>query len=757
MRTVIIAGGEGTRLRPLTCDIPKPMARLCGKPIIEYLFDGLLRAGINAAALTLGYLPQVIEEAYIAGYRDMSLEFVREETPLGTAGSVKNALGDSRDSAFVLSGDALCDYDFAEIIRSHKASGACVTIVAARVSDPREYGLIRTDSAGFVSGFIEKPGWSQAIGGLANTGIYVLEPEALERIPAGRPYDFAKDLFPRILREGKAIHCHTAAGYWCDVGDIATFLQASRDILDSRLFLPPNPEYRTFAPPEGGYTVKPPVYFGADVRIGDSAVVGPYAVLEDGVSVGAGAKVRMSILMGGTAVQENSRVTGSLLCRNALVHRGCSLFEGSVLGAGAVAGVESSVEPGVRIWPGQHVDGGSTARENLRYGAVRHELFGDNGLDADGRLTPRFCAGLGVAMASVHECRRAAIAHDGSPRAKSLARALSSGMQYGGASVWDFGESFPAQANYCAAFSGRAFSVFVRRNNLLVSGEGGLPLARNIERAIEAACERGEERHAPDEQIRDTADMSNIRAAYRQELRRQAPQGLRSMVVTVEGSNPIPREILRETLQDLGCDISGGCLTLRLNAGGERVGAWTRETGQVPFEKLMAICCLYEFRRGRSLALPSDAPLFLDLLARDNGCTLMRYLHAPSDSSDAAARKVAQSSPWTRDGLFLTVRLLAIMSVRNFSLAELLNELPAVHVRQSFAHGDPARLAELSSKTGLEQQDAPEGFLLRKGLGKLLILPGKGGRRLRILAEAETMEAAQELAAEAEAMLVEDK
>ncbi|MDR3345262.1 MAG: NTP transferase domain-containing protein [Oscillospiraceae bacterium] len=774
MRTVILAGGEGTRLRPLTCDIPKPMARLCGKPILEYLFDGLLRAGINSAALTLGYLPQVIEEAYRGGYGDMAPEFIREEEPLGTAGSVRNALGDSRESAFVLSGDALCNYDFAEILRSHKASGASVTIVALRVDDPREYGLLRTDSAGFVKGFIEKPGWSQAVGGLANTGIYVLEPDALERIPLGRQYDFAKDLFPLLLREGKAIHCHAAPGYWCDVGDISTLLHASRDMLDSeQMFLQDGQDGIFGTRPMGNYTIKPPVYFGENVHIDEGAVLGPYTVFEDGASVGAGAKVRRSILMPGAVIEANSRVTGSLLCHDALVRRGASLFEGSVLGAGAVAGEDSSVEPGVRIWPGQRVEVGYTVRENLQYGGARREIFGDFGLDAGGRLTPRFCAALGTAMASVPECRRAGIAHDGSPRAKSLARALSGGLQYGGASVWDFGESFPAQAEYCAAFSGRSFSVFVRGNTLLAAGEGALPLPRGVERAIEAALERAQEHPAQDDQIRDTADMSNIRAAYRQELRRQtgsvtgseltgknrsdvpegAPLPLAGLSVGVEGTNPLPREILRETLQDLGCDIFGGRLTLRLNASGGRVGAWTRETGQQPFEKLLALCCLNEFRHGHSLALPSDAPLFLDTLARQNGCTLMRYLHSPSDGSDAAARKAAQSTPWTRDGLFLAVRLLAIMSNRGMSLAELLAELPTVHVRQSFAHGNPSRLAELSGKTDLEPLDAPEGFLLRKGLGRLLILPGKGGRRLRILAEAESMETAAELAAEAEAFL----
>jgi len=748
------------------------MARLCGRPILEYLFDGLLRAGIPSATLTLGYLPRVIESAYPNGYRGLSLDFIREETPLGTAGSVRGALGDCRDSAFVLSGDALCDYGFAEILRAHRLSGACVTIAAARVDDPREYGLLRTDGSGAVTGFIEKPGWSQATGGLANTGIYVLEPEALERIPADRPFDFAKDLFPLLLREGKKIHCHEAKGYWCDVGDIAAFLRASRDILNAQCTiqnLQLSAKNGIFGKrPEGDYTVKPPVYFGAEVRIGNGAVIGPYAVMEDGVSVGAGARVRGSILMKGAAAGERCRVTGSLMCRGSAARRGANLFEGSVLGAGASAGEDSRVEPGVRVWPGKRVEGGCHARDNLRYGSLRRDLFGDGGLEADGKLTPRFCAALGSAMATVPDCRRAATAHDGSPRAKALARALGGGLQYGGASVWDFGESFPAQAAYCGAFGGRGFTVFVRGDTLIAAGKGGLPLPRYTERAIEAAYERGEERSAPEEKIRDIADMSSLRAAYRRELRRQCTiqssqftisEGLNAdekplagICVSVEGTNPLPREILRETLHGLGCDIGNDKLVLRLNAGGERAGAWTKDTGNVPFEKLLAVCCLEEFRRGRSLALPSDVPFFLEALARDNNCTLTRYLLSPGDDGDAAARRAAQSTPWTRDGLFLAVRLLSIIKRGRVSLAELLAELPAVHVRQSFISAEPPRFDEIASD-GFEPQEVPEGYSLRKRDSRLLIIPGKSGRHLRVLAEAGTMEAAAELSAEAERLI----
>ncbi|MDR0884177.1 MAG: NTP transferase domain-containing protein [Oscillospiraceae bacterium] len=748
MRTVILAGGEGTRLRPLTCDLPKPLARLCGKAILETLFDGLLRAGINAATLTLGYLPQMIEEAYAQGYGALALDFVREPEPLGTAGSVKNAVT-TPDTVLVLSGDALCDYDFALLLREHEKSGAAVTIVAARVDDPREYGLLRTDDAGEVLGFVEKPGWSQAVGGLANTGIYVLSPAALAGIPAGQKVDFAQDLFPALLRAGEKIHCHVAEGYWCDVGDINTFLRASRDILDGRARVELG--LRESAP-TGDYTIRPPVYFGKNVHIARGAVVGPYAVLEDGVMVGADAKIRRSILQARARVEGGVRVTGALLCHDSLVRRGGSLFEGSVLGANAVAGTDSAVQPGVRVWPTKVVADGVAARTNVRYGVASRTLFGERGIEAGGRLTPAFCAALGGAMAAVPEMHLCAIGHDGSPRARALCRALVGGLQFGGASVWDYGTTFPVQLRFCGTFCGRGAAVFVGQDFLDISGEGGLPLPRGVERALETALANGTQTPAAPEQTHDAANVSNLRSVYRQELRGQCAAHSLELAVKVEGSNPTAREILHETLAQLGCREDEKLL-LRLNATGERLAAWTKETGNVPHEKLLALCCLEEFKRGRPLALPSDAPQFLEGMARRQGVTLMRYLRSPTDDSDAAARRVAGGLHWTRDGLFLAVRLLSLVHLRHATLADLLAELPAIHVQQSYVDVSPTRIAVLENARELENLDAPEGYLLRRGLSKLLIFPGKSGRRLRLLAEAESMEAAQEITAQVEALL----
>ncbi|MFR9190746.1 MAG: NDP-sugar synthase [Anaerotruncus massiliensis (ex Togo et al. 2019)] len=236
MKAVIMAGGQGSRLRPLTENVPKPMARLCGRPVVEYILELLAENGIFESVLTLQYLPERLtghfEGAEFAGVK---LSFCEEEAPLGTAGSVKNALGAPDGPALVISGDALCDFPLRQAAEAHRESGAAVTIVTAKVDDPREYGLVVADETDRITGFVEKPSYAQATSELANTGIYILSPEAVNMIPEGRKFDFASDLFPAMLERGMLLKNCTLSGYWCDIGDLGAYRRAQADLLAGRV------------------------------------------------------------------------------------------------------------------------------------------------------------------------------------------------------------------------------------------------------------------------------------------------------------------------------------------------------------------------------------------------------------------------------------------------------------------------------------------------------------------------------------------
>src|SRR4051812_49654633 len=233
MKAVVMAGGEGTRLRPLTSNQPKPMVPIVGKPCMEHILELLRKHGFDDVIVTLAFLPQAIRSYFGDGEGlGLNIEYSVEESPLGTAGSVRLASGKLDDTVLVISGDALCDIDLSALLRFHKEKGSSVTIGLKSVENPLEFGIVVTDEDGRVERFLEKPSWSQVFSDTINTGIYVIEPEVLRHIPPAQPYDWSKELFPYLLEMGRPIYGFVLDGYWQDIGNLDQYRQANFDALD---------------------------------------------------------------------------------------------------------------------------------------------------------------------------------------------------------------------------------------------------------------------------------------------------------------------------------------------------------------------------------------------------------------------------------------------------------------------------------------------------------------------------------------------
>lgn len=248
MKAVILAGGEGTRLKAVTGNTPKPLVPLLGRSMMEHILRLLRRCGFTEVCAALRYHAADFEKAFSDGSSlGLRLCYRVEDEPLGTAGAVKNCEDFYGDEDFLLiSGDAACDYDLAALAKEHRARGAAVTVALARESVPLRFGLAVTDAAGDIRGFVEKPDWGRVVSDLVNTGIYVLSPRAMARVPRGVPFDFARDLFPLLLREGERLAGVACEGYWCDVGTPASYYRCCVDALEGRLRLELPPE---FSPP----------------------------------------------------------------------------------------------------------------------------------------------------------------------------------------------------------------------------------------------------------------------------------------------------------------------------------------------------------------------------------------------------------------------------------------------------------------------------------------------------------------------------
>src|SRR6266511_3487724 len=277
MQAVVMAGGEGSRLRPLTINRPKPMVSIVNKPCLGHIFDLLQRHGINDAYVTLQYLASQIQDSFgDGGAIGMRLKYSVEESPLGTGGSVRQ-IGDALDDTFiVISGDALTDIDLSKVIAFHRERKAAVTLTLYHVANPLEYGVVITGEDGRISKFLEKPSWGEVFSDTINTGIYVIEPRVLERYKPGEAFDFSKDLFPALLREGAPLYGYIASGYWTDVGSISEYARANADLLHGRLTAPPL-----------GRELLPGVFTNGDVEIDESARITGPVYLESGAVVGA--------------------------------------------------------------------------------------------------------------------------------------------------------------------------------------------------------------------------------------------------------------------------------------------------------------------------------------------------------------------------------------------------------------------------------------------------------------------------------------
>lgn len=361
MKAVILAGGAGLRLRPLTCDRPKPLVPICNRPVITYTLDLLAEHGIQEVFLTTAYMQEEMRRVLGASHRGMSLRYSVERAPLGTAGSVAALRGQLTETFLVMAGDTLTDADLSALLAFHRHSGSLATLGLKQVADPTAYGVALTDRCGRIRRFVEKPARGEAFSDIVSTGIYVLEPAVLQRVPPGLPFDFGRQLFPAMLQTEAPLHGLVLEGYWCDIGDPAAYLQANLDLLWGRLrFSPPGrkvaPNVWGTAPPAPGVMVEGPAWIGAGCQLMPGARLQGGVVLGPGCVVGTGCTVARSVVWEEVRLEAGACLTGSVVCAGAALGPKAVVYDGAVVGRGCGVGRGAAVAPGVRLWPGSVVE-----------------------------------------------------------------------------------------------------------------------------------------------------------------------------------------------------------------------------------------------------------------------------------------------------------------------------------------------------------------------------------------------------------------
>ncbi len=513
MKAVIMAGGEGTRLRPLSLGSPKPMTPLLGRPVMEHIINLLKRHGITDICVTLCYKPQAVMDYFGGGDRlGVRLTWFTEDEPLGTAGSVKNCMTHiGAEDFLVISGDCVCDLDLTALAEFHRERGAWATLGLYRHKNPLEYGLVLTGQDGRVERFVEKPGWGQVFTDQINTGIYVLSPSAMDRVPRDAVWDFGKDLFPALLHEGAPLFGLPLEGYWRDMGDCGAYLDAACDALSGKVKLDlglPKREGGVWSagPLPAGLNLVPPCWVGEGVSLGTGCLIGPHAILERGSSVGERAMVQRSILLENAAAGERATLYGAILCRDASARKGAVLNEGAVLGENALAEEGAVLLERVKLWPGQTVPAGCRLARSITSGSQKGTLrFGDSGairgvLGED--LGPEALLTLGSVLGAEGPV---GLGCSPTPGAGRRARAAAAGRAAAGGDALIHTLDSPVQGAGAAVHHRLPLSLFVEESGgtvyLHLFDQAGLPLGRARERKLEHALLQGEVRRTRSGQV----------------------------------------------------------------------------------------------------------------------------------------------------------------------------------------------------------------------------------------------------------------
>lgn len=412
MKAVIMAGGFGTRIHPLTISMPKPMIPLVNRPIMEHIVNLLKQHGITDLVLLLFHQPEVIRKYFGDGSEfGVHITYVTPLEDFGTAGAVKAAARHLDERFMIISGDLLTDFDLSKIISFHEEMHAKATITLTSVTDPLQFGVVITDKRFRITKFLEKPGWGEVFSDTINTGIYILEPEVLELIPDGENRDWSKDVFPKMLENEEALYGCNMQGYWADIGNPEAYLEACHDICKGKVAVqiaePPHPAGSTiFISPDAQVseqaTLSGMVVLGDNTQVKGNAqlincVVGRNGLVEEG------AVLEDSVLWDNVYIKAGTRITGANLGHRVRVGQRAVIETGAVIADETTIGDEVNIRPNVRIWPRKVIESGSTVSINLIWGEKwRKSLF--EGAVVRGltnvEMTPEFSARLGAAYGS---------------------------------------------------------------------------------------------------------------------------------------------------------------------------------------------------------------------------------------------------------------------------------------------------------------------------------------------------------------------
>ena len=753
MKAVILCGGTGSRLRPLTEITPKPLIKLLNTPILELIISRLAEADIRDVYLSLGYKAQDIIDFCERKHFDVDLHYCIEDKPLGTAGGVKKCISKDDDTILVLSGDNIFNIDLRAAQKYHALSLADVTVVGVKVKDPREYGVIITDDEQNILSFQEKPTWENAASNLINTGIYFMNGSVLDLIPVDTPYDFSYQLFPKLIKEKRSFMCFQTEGFWGDVGEFETYLTLSSELLHGKSIAFPygGALYTEDCTDDKGNTIIAPCLIGADVVLGSNNTIGPDTVIGNKLTMGDHCILQGCILGNDVCIESGSDVVNSIIDDNARLRSNCVIEKHAILGYGVEIGRFSRVVSGNRIWPGRKIPAESVISCDLFYETpekIEPDIFGVTG-KAYSQFSLSDAVKLGQALASVKETERIGIGSDNSYTADLYKTACIAGIRACGRICYDFEHIFKAQAYFYSAYCSLDSFVFISSADTEVHfsffGKNGLPFSPKTARTVNNNFRYSTFDFNENDTGVDLFKMHLLSAAYTASLHKLLNCSIKNKNIHIECENPIIMDYMTEFLKKLGTSDSSEGIQFLINAEGTDMYCIENDVFYSS-DRIRAVLCELAFADGRDVVVHEDASGVIEEKSRQYQRTVYRLIE--NDLAPDISDHLFLDNIWNFDAVFLCVKLLSVLVLSNTSIEELLSMQNDFSLRRRIVALDcpPEKIRPLIEEIGAKKGSSYEKYYIyQSAKGKAKIRQLGNESRVKILVEATDAESAKEL------------
>ncbi len=726
MKAVILAGGFGTRLYPITDKLPKPMVPVLGEPAMAHIITWLCKNGIYDAAVTLKYMPEQMIKAFNDCYCGVNLKYYTEDEPLGTAGGVKNAAEFFDGDIVVVSGDCICDFDLKAAYEFHRNKNAHLTVLLKTVEDPLSFGTALCDNEGRIKSFSEKPSWQQVKTNAVNTGIYIFNKNLLQLIPEGKFFDFSKDLFPYLLEKNFRVYGYEATGDWCDIGSLEEYRKCNIEALHGKYSL-----YSSVKPRENCY----------DSVISETAVLG------------ADTQCIASVVHEGVRIGRGCTVTGSVICRDAIIGDGVRIESGCVIGSAAIIADNTHIFEDVIIPCDTKING---EEKSMKIKSGR--LFSDDGIEGDfySFFDIETITELGRAVGLCSE--RVGVMSDGVPMCRLAADAFLCGVRYGGCDGYRLDDAPYTACGTAARTFGLDLCVHASlagdgRVRLGFYDEDGLSPDKTFEDKVVKALysKNNGEFHKPGE-------LKNLGGADELYESLVLSQGTGLEGISVCLSEHMYTMYFARILQKAGvkvimqsereentvyADISSDLKSITVKQGNKF------DSKPLDFYRLRAVVLNFDKSISR-VALTYGMPSDLEKTALKNGIKTEKILTCPTmlTRKDREQRRIWYKNPWMYDPLCCLVRVLNIMKKTGSSLEELDGQIGEFSVREELIKtddGGKGRVLKALYERNLKENDGySESATVFVKRGEASILPTRSG--LRILIRSRNAEIASALA-----------